>query len=135
MNLSKKKNLAAKVLGVGKGRVIFAKSRIGEIKEAITKQDIRDLMSTGAISIREIKGRRKAKSGSRRVGAGNLRKNVNKRKRNYITMTRKLRSHIAYSRSQGKISEEAYTDLRKKIRNKFFKDKAHLREHIGGAKK
>ena len=49
MNLSKKKKLAAKVFGVGKERIVFAKSRLNEIKEAITKQDIRDLKNDGAI--------------------------------------------------------------------------------------
>ena len=55
MNLAKKKSLAARVFGVGKSRVVFAKSRLNEIKEAITKQDIRDLKKDGAITILEIK--------------------------------------------------------------------------------
>jgi len=41
MKLDKKKNLAKRVLNVGKERIIFVKERLSEIKEAITKQDIK----------------------------------------------------------------------------------------------
>ena len=43
MNLAKRKELAAKVLGVGKNRVVFDKDSLAEIKEAITRMDIIDL--------------------------------------------------------------------------------------------
>ena len=59
MNLRKKKELAARILKVGKERIIFSQQRLNEIKEAITKQDIRDLKRDGAITVREISGRRK----------------------------------------------------------------------------
>ena len=60
MNLGKKKQLAIRTFGVGKERIIFVKSRLEEIKEAITKQDIRELYREGAIRIQEPKGRRKS---------------------------------------------------------------------------
>ena len=135
MNLLKKKILASKVLGVEKSRIVFLNSRLNEIKEAITKQDIRDLKAEGAILIREIKGRSKAKKGSRRTGPGKVKKKVNKRKRKYVILTRKLRSHVSGLRGNGNITTEEYVDLRKKIRNSFFKSKSHMREHIGGIKK
>lgn len=69
MNLKKKKQLAAKTLKVGKERILFLGPRIEEIKEAITKQDIRELKKDGAILIKEIKGRKKIiKSRSKRGG-------------------------------------------------------------------
>ncbi len=43
MNLRTKKELAAKALKVGKERIVFVEARLDEIKEAITKQDMRDL--------------------------------------------------------------------------------------------
>src|SRR3989344_6489486 len=94
MNLSKKKALAARTLNVGKKRIVFLQSRLNEIKEAITKQDIRDLQKRGVIIIREVKGRRKnmKKAGKRSVG--NVRKVVNKRKQEYLILTRKLRKDV-----------------------------------------
>ena len=53
MNLKKKKALAARTFGVGLERIEFVKPRLEEIKEAITKQDMKDLKESGAIIIRE----------------------------------------------------------------------------------
>ena len=129
MNLSKKKNLAAKTLKAGKGRIVFAAGRLNEIKEAITKQDVLDLKNAGAISIRQTKGRKRV-ANLRKRSPGKIRKNVNKRKREYIIMTRKLRAHLSPLKKTDKISRENYKDIRKKIRNKFFRSKAHLKEYI-----
>jgi large subunit ribosomal protein L19e len=134
MNLEKKKMLAAKVLKVGKKRIIFIEPRLEEIKEAITRQDIRDLHNDGAIIIREITGRRSVKRTPSR-SAGNIRKKIKKRKRDYMNMTRKLRGYVAELKNQKKLTSEEITELRKKIRNKEFRGKAHLKEHIGGMKK
>ena len=59
MNLRSKKQLAANTFGVGKSRIMFVNERIEEIKEAITKQDMRNLLQDGAIIIKEVKGRSK----------------------------------------------------------------------------
>jgi len=134
MNLSNKKELAKRTLGVGKGRIVFLESRLGEIKEAITKQDIRDLKNDGAIVIKDIKGRKKVKRKKKR-SVGNVRKKVNKRKKEYVLMTRKLRKYLSEIKKQGKISKKDELEIRKKIRNRIFKSKAHLREYIGELKK
>ena len=134
MNLGKKTALAARTLKVGKGRIVFVKSRLNEIKEAITKQDIRDLQKEGAIIVKEVKGRRKVIKNKSR-SPGNIRKKVNVRKRLYIIITRKLRKYIAELRKRGEISDKDFKEIRKKIRNKEFKSIAHLKEIIGGTKK
>ena len=134
MNLKKKKELAARTFNVGKERIMFVKSMLSEIKEAITKQDIRDLKNSGAIIIKEPKGRKKVvmkKKGS----LGNIRKKVNKRKREYIIITRKLRYYIMELKKQGELSLEEIKDIRKKIRNKQFKSLARLKEYIRSIKK
>ena len=134
MNLNKKKLLAARTLKVGKERIVFLQPRLDEIKEAITKQDIRDLQKEGAIFIKEIKGKKKNKKKSKR-STGNIRKKVNKKKQRYLTMTRKLRKYVAEMKKQEQLSKEEVIDIRKKIKNRFFKSKANLREYIGELKK
>ncbi len=129
MDLSKKRALAARTLGIGIGRVMFNTGRIDEIKEAITKQDIRDLVTGKAIFIREIKGR-KVNPAKKRRRAGSIRMRPNSRKRDYITLTRKLRAYISEIRKHGSINEEEFATIRKGIRSKIFKNKAHLKEHI-----
>ena len=126
--------MAKRTLKVGKGRIVFLESRLDEIKEAITKQDIRDLKMEGAIIIKNIKGRRKVKK-NKKKSVGNVRKKVNTRKRDYVIMTRKLRKYVSEIKKQGIISKKEESEIRKKIRNKMFRSKAHLREHIGEGKK
>ena len=46
-------------------------------------------------------------------------------------MTRKLRKIAAHLKKSGELGNEEYKDLRKKIRNKNFKSKAHLKDYIG----
>ena len=115
MNLRKKKLLAKRALNVGNARIIFLQSRLDEIKEAITKQDIKTLQKDGAIIIREIKGRRKIMKKKTKRGPGKRKKNVNTRKRDYIILTRKLRKHVADMKIKGIITKEEGTEIRKKI--------------------
>jgi len=134
MNLEKKKQLAKRVLKVGKEKIIFLEPRLNEIKEAITKQDIRDLHREGAIIVKGKKGRKKSvkkKSRSR----GNIRKKPNIEKREYMTLTRKIRKYLSELKKQGKISNEDFNTARKKTRNKEFKNMVHIKEYIGGLKK
>lgn len=135
MNLKKKKTLAIKTLKAGKKRIMFVESRLAEIKEAITKQDIRDLKEQGAIIIKDIKGRRKNKKKPTKRSTGNIRKKVNKRKKEYVVMTRKLRKYIVEMKNQGKLNKEEVTEIRKRIRNRAFRSKAHLKEYLGVLKK
>ena len=132
MNLKKKKALAVRALGVGKSRIVFLKPRLSETKEAITKQDIKDLQKEGAIIIKEIKGRRKNTKRKVKRSTGNIRKKVNTRKQDYVIMTRKLRKYTSEMKNQGKLSKEESDEIRKKIRNKIFRSKAHLKTYIGG---
>jgi len=134
MKLNKKKELAKRTLNIGKGRIVFLESRLEEIKEAITKQDIRDLKKEGAIVVKEIKGKRKVRKKNNR-SVGNIRKKVKTRKKDYVIMTRKLRNYLSELKKLGKISREDEKELRKKIRNKAFRSKAHLKEQVGGLKK
>ena len=135
MNLSKKKLLAARTFKVGKKRIVFVKARAEEIKEAITKQDIRDLHREGAILIKDIQGRKKKMKKKVRKSTGNIRKKVKKRKRDYVLLTRKLRGYISELNSQGKLSKEEANEIRKKVKNKQFRSKSNLKEYIGELKK
>jgi large subunit ribosomal protein L19e len=132
MNLRSKKQLAANTFGVGKGRISFVNERIEEIKEAITKQDMRNLQKDGAIIIKEIRGRSNNIKKNKKRSMGNVRKIVNTRKRNYVTLTRKLRQVLSHKKKKGEIGIKEVKELRKKIRNKMFKSKAHLKDYMGG---
>lgn len=134
-NLDKRKELAAKVLGVGKRRIVFDSSRLEEIKEAITKQDIRDLYAAGIISLREKAGRTVYIARTTKRKAGKIKLKVRDRKGDYMTLARKFRMYLKELIKQGKITREEYRELRKKIKSRLFKTKAHLKEQIDSAVK
>ena len=134
MNLGKKKDLAIRTLKVGKQRIAFMESRLEEIKDAITKQDIRDLHKDGAIIIKEVKGRKTNVKKKKRKTAGKIRKKINTRKQDYVKSTRKLRKYVAEIKKQGKLSKEDAGDIRKKIRNRIYRSLAHLKTTLGGRK-
>ena len=130
MNLTKRKMLAAKVLKVGKNRIIFVEGHLAEIKEAITRMDILDLHKSGAIQIREVKGRKKIKKRKNRRRVGKIKKNVNVRKREYVIITRKLRKFVRGLVRTGAINKERNREIRKEIRSRKYKSKRHLKEHL-----
>lgn len=135
MNLSKKKSLASRALNVGKERIQFSVARLEEIKEAITKQDIKDLKQDGAIKIKAVSGRKKNLKPKARRSTGNVRKKVNKRKEEYVIMTRKLRKYVAELKKQDRLSPDEVKEIRKKIRNRIFKSQANLKDYIRNLRK
>jgi large subunit ribosomal protein L19e len=134
MNLRAKKRLAAETFGVGKSRIVFVNERLEEIKEAITKQDMRNLQKDKAIIIKEIRGRGKNIMKKKKNSFGNVRRNVNTRKKDYVILTRKLRKVLAEKKKKGEMNIKEIKEIRKKIRNKIFKSKAHLKEYLGGSR-
>ncbi|MCH7568260.1 MAG: hypothetical protein IIA87_02460 [Nanoarchaeota archaeon] len=130
MKLNNKKELAVRTLGIGKDRILFNKERLEEIKEAITKQDIRDLVKDKAIIIKEIKGSKKRKKRKTRRRKGSIKKKVKTRKRDYMIITRKLRAYALELKKRGALGLEEYRKIRKEIRAKEFRSKAHMKESI-----
>jgi len=125
MNLKNKKSMAARTFNVGVDKIVF--TRLDEVKEAITKQDIRDLFSSGAIIIKQNKGKRKI--GKRKIRSfGKIKKKIRNRKQNYVKLTRKLREYARQLKLQNKIDKDKYKKIRKQIKAKMFKSKAHMKE-------
>ncbi len=130
MNLAKKKNLAAKVLKVGRNRIVFVKEHLSEIKEAITRLDILDLNKSGAIQIKEVSGRKKIVKRKNRRRVGKVKNKVNNRKAEYVIITRKLRKFIRGLVRTGAVDKEKNREIRKQIRARKFKSKRHLKESL-----
>lgn len=133
MNLRNKKKLIAKVLGVGTDKIILTMPE--DIKDAITRQDIRELFASKVIILREDKGKRKVEKSDRRKGRGNVKKTIRKRKKHYMILVRKLRKHAKALRDRKKIDADKYRDLRKKIKSKTFKSLGYMQEHLRGVGK
>ncbi len=135
MKLETKKYLAARALSVGKNRIVFNIERLPEIKEAITKQDMKDLFQDKAIAIREIKGKRIIKQRKTRRRKGSIKLRVNNSKQEYVKLTRKLRAYVRGLKRQNLLSKENFIGVRKQIGAKQFKSLAQLKEHLVGVPK
>ncbi len=130
MKLEQKKELIARTLGIGRARIMLNKERLLEVKEAITREDIRALVKDKAIIIKEIKGRKSHKTRKTRRRAGSKKKNPRKGKKIYVKLTRKLRAYASSLKKLGQINREKYRNIRKEIRARAFRSKAHLKERL-----
>jgi len=130
MKLDRKKKLAMRTLKKGKDKIKFDVNRIDEIKEAITKQDIKDLVKSKAIIIKEDKGKRKNKKKNKKRSTGKIKKLClgRDKKQRYVKLTRKLRDYVYQLRRLGMIDVEEYKGLRRRIRASEFRSKRHLKE-------
>jgi large subunit ribosomal protein L19e len=130
MKLENKKALIARSLNVGKNRIALNEARLSELKEAITKQDIKDLKDAGVITVKEKKGRKTKPKRKTRRRAGSIKKKVKTRKQDYVALTRKLRAHLTVLKKRGTISTDDVNEIRKEIRSKNFRSLSHMKERI-----
>jgi large subunit ribosomal protein L19e len=129
MILKMQKRIAAKVLGVGYHKVWMNPLRLTEIKEAITKQDIMDLIKDGAIKSREFTGR-KTNVRRKRKGSGSRKGRVMRSKRDYMMKIRKLRRFLKLIKENSLLSVPEIKKLRLLSKSGHFKSQRHLKEHI-----
>ena len=64
-DLSAQRKLAADVMDVGKNRVWFDPESQGEIAEAITREDVRDLVANGTIASKDAKSNSRGRARER----------------------------------------------------------------------
>ncbi|MBI2545569.1 50S ribosomal protein L19e [Candidatus Woesearchaeota archaeon] len=141
MQLTVQRRLAAYVGNCSPNRVKFSQEHLSEIKEAITKSDIRSLIKEGLIVIEPKQGtsrgrirhnkaqRRKGRqrgTGSRK-GTGNVR---NHGKTAWISRIRLQRMVLRILLGRDVISKDVYRDLYHKAGGGFFRSRRHILLYI-----
>lgn len=145
MNLSNKRRMAAEVLGVGETRVWIDPLRNSDVAGAITKNDIRKLISEGAITAHPVTGISKAraralkaqKQKGRKSGQGRrrgLKSARTPRKEAWMKSIRAVRVVLAEYRETSKISPKEYRGLYNMADSGVFKTKAYLKNYISKMK-
>lgn len=138
MKLSLQKRLASEVLGIGENRVFLDPEKADEIKEAITRADIRALIAVGAIKKKPVvgtsrgrarkiqnqkkKGRRKGTS--HRKGAKNARLG---KKKKWMSKVRSQRNFIRYLKEKNKLSQTDYRKVYRMVKGGFFRSVSHIK--------
>ena len=146
MKLNTQKVLAAGLLNCSKKRVIFDIERLEEIKEAITKADLRGLIKDKAISAKPIKGisrgRARKRQEQRRKGRqkGPSSKKGKKtarapKKKVWMKKIRNQRKFLKELKDKKIINKGTNLDLRSKAKGGFFRSKRHIKIFLEKIKK
>ena len=140
MNLSTKKRMAADVLKVGKKRVKFDPESTEDIFDAITRESIRGLASSGVISVKPKKGvsrglarKRRIKIKKRGIGAGSKEgaKGARRGKKTiWINKVRSLRGRIKVKRDRGEINGKVFREMYRQIKGGHIRSLKHLESII-----
>ena len=136
--LQSQKRIAAAVLNVGVTAVKVDPDRLTEIKEAITTQDIAQLVKDKAITKRPMIGNKRRsgkyrdlrKKKGRRRGMGKKKVRVGCRKEDYMNKIRGIRALLSNQKNIGKISTKVYQKARKLAKAGEIKNKRELFNYI-----
>lgn len=137
MMLGVQKRLAAGIFGCSPKKVVFDTERLAEIKEAITKSDLRALIEEGAIRRLPARGvsksririahgqksRNKRKGHGSRKGAAGAR---TARKTAWVRRVRLQRSYLQSLRAASLVNKVQFVEVYKKIKGGFFRSRRHL---------
>jgi large subunit ribosomal protein L19e len=141
MELKIQKRLAAQILKCSQNKIVFDNSKLKDIKEAITKADIKTLIANKVIWEKPSKENSRARARKRAVQKKKgRRKGEGKRKGKYTARTPKKEAWKIKIRTQRKllkelrdkelISRKDYQDLYKKAKGGFFRSRRHIKTYI-----
>jgi large subunit ribosomal protein L19e len=141
-NLKIQKKTAAKIMKCSPSKVSFDTESLDDIKESITRQDVRGLISSGAIFkkssnktsrvrarkilLQKTKGKRKG-HGSRK-GKATARES---KKDTWMNKVRKQRLFLRLIKTKGLITKGNYRMLMNKTKGGFFRSERHLKTYLG----
>jgi large subunit ribosomal protein L19e len=130
-NIRFQRRLAAEILGVGINRVWIDPSKESEIKQAMTKDDIRMFIQEGAIKVRPFEGVSRARARERekkerKRGPGSKkgkRTALYSRKKSWMDRIRAIRFFLRLLKERGVIDRSLYRTLYKKASGGMFDSK------------
>ncbi|MBY9017105.1 MAG: 50S ribosomal protein L19e [Candidatus Lokiarchaeota archaeon] len=141
MSLKAQKRMAAEILKCGENRVYFDPYLIDEIKMAITREDIRNLVKEGIIIKKYKKGNskyrknllheRKKKGRARGLGKRKGTKNARfPKKKMWMNRIRPQRRELKKLRDRKLITTATYRKLYKNAKGGMFTSVAQMNRHI-----
>ena len=137
VNLKAKKRLAARVTGVGVHRIRFDADHLDDIADAITRENIRSLITANTITIKSFtgtsRGRAQEKKSQRNKrgttqGSKQGRKGARVGKKEvYVAKVRSLRRLLKIAKDRKDLTNPEFWALYKKVGGNTVRNKAHLR--------
>lgn len=141
MNLANQKRLSAKLLNVGETKVWFDPDRLIDIKEAITKNDLRNLIKRGAIKPRAELGSSRVRARKRllqrrkgrQTGPGTRKGSSTARltrKETWMLTVRSQRGFIKELKDKNLVEGKTYRNLYSKVKGGYFRNKRHIKLYL-----
>ena len=141
MQLKIQKRLAAQILKSSQNDIWLDSTRLDEIKDAITKADLKSLIKDKAIKSKKKRGISRyrirkiqiQKSKGRRRGFGSIKGGKHARlskKRSWINHVRIQRVFLQNLRDKGAINKSSYRSLYMKSKGGFFRSKRHIKLYM-----
>lgn len=144
VNIKKKRELVARILGVGANRVRFEPDKLDDIADSITREDLRSLVRRGTIWTTKIKGTSRGRARAKRAigrkrglgpGSKKGKKTARKGKKSaYVTKVRALRYHLKVLKDRNEINRQIYWSVYKKVNGGQVRSVSHLRDIVKQAK-
>lgn len=133
MTLTTVKRLAADIMKIGVNKVRIEPENIGRANEAITRNDVRDLIKDGVVYRAAIEGRRSNSDKRGRKGPGKRKGRKNARTNEKAAWMARVRSQRAYLKqlvSEGKLPKEFKRETYMRIKSGIFKSKKTMHAYL-----
>jgi large subunit ribosomal protein L19e len=137
VNLKAKKRLAARVTGVGVHRIRFDTDHLDDIADAITRENIRSLITANTITIKSFTGTSRGRAQEKKSqknkrgttqGSKQGRKGARVGKKEvYVAKVRSLRRLLKIAKDRKDLTNPEFWALYKKVGGNTVRNKAHLR--------
>jgi large subunit ribosomal protein L19e len=137
VNLKAKKRLAARVTGVGVHRIKFDTDHLDDVADAITRENIRSLITANTITIKPYTGTSKGRAQTKKAqknkrgttqGSKQGRKGARVGKKEvYVAKVRSLRRLLKIAKDRKDLTNPEFWALYKKVGGNTVRNKAHLR--------
>ena len=137
VNLKSKKRLAARVTGVGVHRIKFDTDHLDDVADAITRENIRSLITANTIKIKPFTGTSKGRAHEKKAqknkrgttqGSKQGRKGARVGKKTvYVAKVRALRRLLKIAKDRKDLTNPEFWILYKKVGGNTVRNKAHLR--------
>jgi large subunit ribosomal protein L19e len=135
VNIKKKRELVARIIGVGANRVRFEPDKLEDVADSITRENIRSLVNRGAIWTVKPKGTSRGRAISKRSvwkvhgkGPGSKKGKRTARvgkKEIYVVKVRSMRYHLKVLKERKDISNDIYWQIYKKVNGGQVRSLAH----------
>lgn len=132
--LTLQRKLAADILKVGESRIAMDPEHLEDIKNAITRADIRKMVSHGYMKVRpgkikkpDLYPKKRKKGPGRRKGSSYARL---PKKRRWMNTIRPLRRMLKELRDNGTIDSSTYRKTYMLAKSGAFRSRSHLKLHL-----